>query len=43
MILEHTNQGMRVFPSAMVAALVLQSPEGVAMSEAAVGTNIRVH
>lgn len=43
MILEHTNQGMRVFPSAMVAALVLQSPEGVARSEAAVGTNIRVH
>ena len=33
MIIKHTNQGMRVFPSAMVAALVLQNPGGVARSK----------
>ena len=34
MILDHTHQGMRIYPSALIAATILQSTGGIPLGEA---------
>jgi len=33
MILDHTHQGMRIYPSALIAATILQSIGGIPLGE----------
>lgn len=33
MILDHTHQGMRIYPSALIAATILQSTGGIPLGE----------